>query len=363
MSVERGEIPSARRRSTDAQDALGMLFAALDAEDWDRVVEHLDQEVELADELTGTWLRGRDAVARYLRAQEGIVTDIVSKPMDVAIRPLGGDGWLVTFNLDQRYLLMGEEHRERLTGLCVLRVTPGEWRLLAFHLGGVAREATGLDARVSDTDAATEVPSSTGELPLRPESAMTGSVGERVRRRRAELALSLRAVAQRAGVSASLLSQLERSLTDPSVGSLRRIADALDVPVSDLVGEVHRNHDDLVLARAQDRHHVTLGLWGLTVESFPSLPSTSLHAHVRQYAHEAPGSTSEPGRAGDTLLYLLEGAVELAAAGDLWALEAGDAILMRGSIGNVVRPLPGRAVRLLVVQANEPSDSRKVGDF
>ncbi|MBA2558280.1 MAG: helix-turn-helix transcriptional regulator [Propionibacteriales bacterium] len=352
MSVEGRGAPRAATSAAGARAALKELFTALDAEDWDSVADHLDRDAELADELTGTWLRGRDAVARYLRAQDGIVTEIVSKPMDVAVRPLGWDAWLVTFNFDQRYLLMGEEHRERLTGLCVLRIIAGQWRLLAFHLGGIAHDATGMDGGVSDAEAEVPAPLPNGQLTEPSWTASTVSLGERLRRRRAELSFSLRAVAERAGVSASLLSQVERSLTDPSVGSLRRIAAALDVSVSSLVddGDQARS-SDIVLARARDRHRVDLGLWGLTVESFPSLPSTRLHAHIRHYSEAARGPTSDSTVTGDTLLYLLEGAVDLSAAGGAWSLEAGDAILMRASTNNDVRPQPGQTARVLVVQA------------
>jgi len=46
-----------------------------------------------------------------------------------------------------------------------------------------------------------------------------------------ELGLSLRDLAERVGLTASFLSQIERDLADPSIKSLRKIADALDVPM------------------------------------------------------------------------------------------------------------------------------------
>jgi transcriptional regulator with XRE-family HTH domain len=52
-------------------------------------------------------------------------------------------------------------------------------------------------------------------------------LGRRIRSLREEKGLSLRAVAEGAGVSESFLSQVERSVASPSVASLRRIAEAL----------------------------------------------------------------------------------------------------------------------------------------
>lgn len=57
------------------------------------------------------------------------------------------------------------------------------------------------------------------------------TLGERIKARRQELGLSLRDLARRADVSASFLSQVERGASNTSLDSLRRIAEALDVPV------------------------------------------------------------------------------------------------------------------------------------
>jgi transcriptional regulator with XRE-family HTH domain len=54
-------------------------------------------------------------------------------------------------------------------------------------------------------------------------------IGERIRERRHELGLSLRALSEEVGLTASFLSQIERAQADPSIRSLRQIADALDV--------------------------------------------------------------------------------------------------------------------------------------
>jgi transcriptional regulator with XRE-family HTH domain len=324
---------------TRAHVALSELFAALDAEDWHVVVSHLDDDVELADELTGTWLRGRDAVARYLRAQEGIVTDIVSRPVDVSARRLVGDTWLTTFNFEQRYLLMGEKHRERLTGLCVLHISADSWRLGVYHLGGSARDAVGLSE--GDDVSAGPLPHPAGEPPV---------TGELIRRRRQELGLSLRAVAERAGLSASLLSQVERGRTDPSVGSLRHIASALDLAVHQLAGEVAAPGSEVLLARSRDRHLVNLGFQGIAVESFPSRATPALSAYVRRYSgvDRSRGGVDAP---SDALLYVLEGAVELTSGGVTSVLASNDAAMVGASTSYELRPLPGRTTRVLVVQA------------
>jgi transcriptional regulator with XRE-family HTH domain len=61
------------------------------------------------------------------------------------------------------------------------------------------------------------------------------SAGERLREARVERGLSLRALGERTGFSASFLSQVERGTSSPSLASLEKIAAALDLTVSRLL--------------------------------------------------------------------------------------------------------------------------------
>lgn len=72
------------------------------------------------------------------------------------------------------------------------------------------------------------------------ESTATTAIADRIKQRRHELGLSQRAVARRAGVSPSFMSQLERGESNASLDSLRRIAEALDVPVLHFLAEEQR---------------------------------------------------------------------------------------------------------------------------
>ena len=54
-------------------------------------------------------------------------------------------------------------------------------------------------------------------------------IGKTIRKIRMRLNLTLRQVADKAGITTSALSQLEREQFDPTIGTLRRIAGALNV--------------------------------------------------------------------------------------------------------------------------------------
>ena len=57
------------------------------------------------------------------------------------------------------------------------------------------------------------------------------NIGEKIAQNRKNKGLSIRDLAKLAEVTPSLLSQIERGLANPSVNSLKSIANALNVPL------------------------------------------------------------------------------------------------------------------------------------
>jgi transcriptional regulator with XRE-family HTH domain len=56
-------------------------------------------------------------------------------------------------------------------------------------------------------------------------------IGQKIRKRRDDFQLSLRDMAARTGLTASFISQVERGIANPSLNSLRKIAECLEVPL------------------------------------------------------------------------------------------------------------------------------------
>lgn len=67
-----------------------------------------------------------------------------------------------------------------------------------------------------------------------PSDGLTGHVGEFIRSQRERADISLRRLADRAGVSNPYLSQIERGLRKPSAEILRRISRALSISAESL---------------------------------------------------------------------------------------------------------------------------------
>ena len=64
------------------------------------------------------------------------------------------------------------------------------------------------------------------------DDVLTIDVGNRLRQLRLERGKSMRALARTSGLSTNALSMIERSKTSPSVSTLYKIAEALEVPIT-----------------------------------------------------------------------------------------------------------------------------------
>ena len=62
-------------------------------------------------------------------------------------------------------------------------------------------------------------------------------LGERIRNRREKLSIQINDLANSIGVTPSLISQIERAKAFPSIVTLKKIADALQITVGTLIGE------------------------------------------------------------------------------------------------------------------------------
>jgi transcriptional regulator with XRE-family HTH domain len=165
-------------------------------------------------------------------------------------------------------------------------------------------------------------------------------LGARVRELRHERGLTLKALGRRAGLSHPFLSQLERGLARPSVGSVERIAGALDVPVGALwtaprleVAQIVRSADG-----APD-HDGVRELWA----NGGGMRVRELTGGDRSWPDE-PETTS-----GEVVLYVIRGSIEVDLDGTAHELETGDAMKFDGAIRHRLRRLGPTSTRALYI--------------
>ena len=182
----------------------------------------------------------------------------------------------------------------------------------------VMLEQTG-KAAAAASDSPTQVP------PDDSDSDASRELGQRMREVRRKKKMTLRDAAVAAGVSESFLSQVERGLANPSVASLRRIADAMREPVASFfVGEPQSG----MLVRAGERRRLVHPTG--TLEDYLLTPATARSLQII-YCVVGPGEGSGPEPyshvADEECVVVLSGQLEVGLRTEKYTLGSGDALL------------------------------------
>lgn len=185
---------------------------------------------------------------------------------------------------------------------------------------------------------------------------LTVDVGNRLRELRQERNLSMRAVARASGLSTNALSMIERGRASPSVSTLFKIADALNLPITTFF-RAEPSQQELVLRRGKERKRVNLaqGIWeGLGGEAF--------NGRMEPFMLElAPDSTSGPFgilHTGSEFVFCIKGAIEYTIDETAYLLEAGDSLIFAAQLKHRWRVPKGKDTQILVVMANFEAGER-----
>jgi transcriptional regulator with XRE-family HTH domain len=162
------------------------------------------------------------------------------------------------------------------------------------------------------------------------------SIGEKLKTLRLRKKLGLVELGRHSGLSAALLSKLERSKLYPTLPTLARIATVFDVGLDHFFTDERKRH---VVALAKRRER----------QRFPERPGTSdisyffetldygtsprkLNAYYADFQKIAKEKLRPHTHAGAEHLYLLSGVLVVAIGGHGYELEAGDALYFDSSV-------------------------------
>jgi transcriptional regulator with XRE-family HTH domain len=181
-------------------------------------------------------------------------------------------------------------------------------------------------------------------------------LGARLRHARESRRLSLGEAAERAGVTKSFLSRVERDITSPSIASLLGICDAVGVAAADLF-QVPRT----TLVRSADRPR--LGDLPKSDEVIDTLITPAGERHVTVLETVATGR----GSGGDVLYtlpsqcevcFVVEGTVEVQVEDETFLLHQGDALTFGAAVPHTWRATTAAGARVLWILAPALPDPR-----
>lgn len=149
-------------------------------------------------------------------------------------------------------------------------------------------------------------------------------LGSRIRAARNGNRMTLADVAKQVGVTRSFLSQVERGIVNPSVTTLRRIAQVLRIPLFILLSEDGFSPNALV--KKDERRTIVLSYSNLTYQ----LLSPDLNRKIEMvYSKIEPGSVSceEPvSHPGEECMLMLKGKVRAEVGHEVFIVDEGDTL-------------------------------------
>jgi transcriptional regulator with XRE-family HTH domain len=157
------------------------------------------------------------------------------------------------------------------------------------------------------------------------------SFGDQIRARRKELGLSLEELAQRTGLTASFLSLVERDMSNPSLESLRHIAEALGVPpfyFSQEDGGATAMQNPVV--RASERIKITFPPGDVTSELLVPNLRNKLEVFISHVKPSAGNIARPPQMDTEECLLVLQGAIRVVLNEQAYELHEGDSIYIQG---------------------------------
>jgi transcriptional regulator with XRE-family HTH domain len=210
-------------------------------------------------------------------------------------------------------------------------------------LGPSEGSGTGTSPGVEDVDQSSgdDSPPRSGILPPLAE------LGNRIRRARLELRLTLKQLEEACGLSATHLSEIERGKTSPTVGALTRMARALRKEPAFFI-ELDERAD---AARCPQGAAAGVEVSrGVTAEALsPGIPGGTVYAYRLRLRSGARISFDRTEVAGDAIVYLTRGEAEVTVGERCERLTAGDAIHTSSRSPHLIRGLSQEPAELIAI--------------
>lgn len=157
-------------------------------------------------------------------------------------------------------------------------------------------------------------------------------LGQRIKRLRKGRGLSLAGLAARSGVSRSMISKAERGEANPTAAVLGRLAEALEVGISQLMAERDAAEVIVIRAAAQPVYHDPVSGFERRSVS-PSLPSRGVDVVLNRLPKGASTGVFPAHRPGvQEHLVVVQGRIRARLGPEEHVLEAGDSLYFQAHI-------------------------------
>lgn len=151
-------------------------------------------------------------------------------------------------------------------------------------------------------------------------------IAEAVKSRRRQLGLTLRTLADKSGISSSMISDIERGTKSPTVSTLSALARALDIPMVALIDETDAQVGRMQVSRASERPELVDQKSGMRRDSVgvPIAGSKVEFVRCAVPAHKVAGPFAAHAHGTIEHMYVASGNIRAIFGSDAVTLDAGD---------------------------------------
>ncbi len=178
-------------------------------------------------------------------------------------------------------------------------------------------------------------------------------VGEKIKKYRESMNMSLADLSEKTGFSPAFLSQLENHLISPPLGALMKIARAIGIEIGKLFNQkgtapftIVRKDERVATSRVASKEGVRYGY------SYESLAPDKINRKMEPFlvTLEPASKKGVPyNHDGEEFLFVLEGRVEIQLGEHMDILEAGDSIYYDSNIDHRVSCADDRPAKIIAV--------------
>lgn len=184
-------------------------------------------------------------------------------------------------------------------------------------------------------------------------------IADRIREVRKSKGLTLEQLGKKIGISRGMLSRLENNQSSPPIATLAKIAQGLEVPISIFFeSDMQTLKQKYAVTRCNQRKQVVRhgNEIGFTYYAFNKAKDLYLiEAFIMEHPPEKKRIKMFFDHAGEELIIVLKGVIELVYGQETIRLEAGDAIHFDPSIPHRAQNLGKAKAECVVVVAGEKS--------
>lgn len=184
--------------------------------------------------------------------------------------------------------------------------------------------------------------------------AFSGQLGKTIQRLRRTYNLSLSELAEQSGVAKSIISQIERNETNPTLATIWRLSQALDVSIDRFLAasedepfiDKATKRDQPLIVSEDGKVRLTIIGWGKTVEWLQWYDVVAEPGGVLDSDAHQRGSVES--------LSVLAGAFEVEVAGKRERILAGESLRYRCDAAHTIRAVgaePARATMVVILKA------------